>query len=118
MSVDLSELKAGDSVVFRSGEKALVNYIRASDYEGFKIYFFMIGNGLPISFSDDYYKSGIIQFSDESDNDIVDIIHNVKKWTDEDMKIAFCRWHSVTPSDDKFYHWLNVYRMYKLENKK
>jgi len=79
MSVDLSELKASDSVVFRSGEQALVNHICENDYDGFKIYFFMINVGLPISFSDDYYKSGIIQFSNESDNDIIEIIHNINE---------------------------------------
>lgn len=100
--IDLNELEQGDTVVFRDGQKATVNYVCDNGYDGIKVYFFMIGiYNEPFQFNDDYHKNGVIKFHDEIGLDIVQIIKKPKQWTDEDM-LAACQLGIDTQLNDVF----------------
>lgn len=89
--IDISTLEQGDTVVFRDGQKALVNHICDNGYDGLKLYMFVVcdSNKQPLQFEDDYQDDGQVQFHNTHENDIIEIIKNPKRWTDDDIKAAF-----------------------------
>jgi hypothetical protein len=111
MNVDLSELKAGDSVKFRNGETGFIGLIQESRYYGigdvFRIDFFTENYiGIVTYFHDNYFKNGkLMVLNTSKDCDIVEIIPNPRCWTDDDMRAAFERdgWQL-------FDNWLEEYR--------
>lgn len=91
--IDLSTLEQGDTVVFRDGQKAIVNHISDNFVGGFSVHFSYTST-LNYQRNNDYLQNGETQFSFNTDNDIVEIIKNPKRWTDEDMKESFIMGYS------------------------
>lgn len=114
--VDLSTLEQGDTVVFKGGQKAIVNHVIECSIDYFTVFLFMINNGRPIHIERDYTKNGAcVAFT--YNPEIIKIIKNQKRWGDSDMKAAFLGgneyavWHGLNCND-----WLEQYRVFKNEH--
>lgn len=86
--VDLSTLEQGDTVIFRDGQKALVNHVIECSSDYFTVFLFMIDRGRPIHIERDYRKDGVCTAFTYNPQ-IVEIIKNPKQWSNSDMKAAF-----------------------------
>lgn len=82
--VDLSTLEQGDTVVFRDGKQANVAHVNKRNYDVVLHLGFRNGTVSKIRYS----FFGQTMYYNE--NYTIDrIIKNPKRWTDEDMKLAF-----------------------------
>lgn len=88
-TIDLSTLEQGDEVIFRGGQKAVINQLtKQLDNDGVTIDFFVYDHSSSLT---DFYLVENGKLVNERNNyyDIIEVIKNPRRWTDEDMKAAF-----------------------------
>ena len=88
MTIDLSDLKVGDIVRFRSGKAGFICFIHGSG-GGFAVHFFSENyKGNHCYFHENFLIDGSLMLNGDVSCEIVEIIKNSNLWTDDDMKKA------------------------------
>lgn len=101
--IDLSDLEVGDSVKYGSS-KCLVCYIKANGAFSYHVVLFN-----KVSRSQTSYHYGLDGKNQRGGVDIVEIIKNPKRWTDDDMKNAAIKGMEQC-CESVFNDWLEQYK--------